>query len=217
MKKYFVYLMMALAAVTFNACGDDDPLQEESGTEQPETPSDPTDNPDDPDDSDNPDEPSGDSNILIAYFTRTNNTGTIAERIAELTGGTLYRIETVEPYPEDYTECTEVAREQLENGTRPELSGAVENLDQYDIIFVGCPVWWGDAPMPIWSFLESDEYDFAGKTVIPFCTYASTGRDATLQRIVDLTPDSNHLEGFGTSGRNTNGVEPWLRQIGIIE
>ena len=93
----------------------------------------------------------------------------------------------------------------------------MENLDQYDIIFVGCPVWWGDAPMPIWSFLESDEYDFAGKIVIPFCTYASTGRDATLQRIVDLTPDSNHLDGFGTSGRNTNGVEPWLREIGIIE
>ena len=94
MKKYFVYLMMALAAFTFNACGDDDPLQEEPGTEQPETPSDPTDNPDNPDDPANPDEPSGDGNILIAYFTRTNNTGTIAERIAELTGGTLYPIES---------------------------------------------------------------------------------------------------------------------------
>ena len=226
MKKYFVYLMMALAAFTFNACGDDDPLQEEPGTEQPDTPDDPNDNPDEPnepddpnnpDDPANPDEPSGDSHILIAYFTRTNNTGTIAAHIAELTGGTLFRIETVEPYPEDYTECTQVAREQLENGTRPALSTTVEDMDQYDIIFVGCPVWWGDAPMPIWSFLESDDYDFAGKTVIPFCTYASTGRDATLQRIVDLTPDSNHLEGFGTSGRNTNGVEPWLREIGIIE
>lgn len=217
MKKYFVYLMMALAAFTFNACGDDDPLQEEPGTEQPETPSDPTDNPDNPDDPANPDEPSGDGNILIAYFTRTNNTSTIAERIAELTGGTLYRIETVEPYPEDYTECTEVAREQLENGTRPELSGTVENLDQYDIIFIGCPVWWGDAPMPIWSFLESESYDFSGKTVIPFCTYATTGWETTLDRIVALTPDSEHLDGFHVSGRNTNGVEDWLREIGIIE
>lgn len=160
MKKYFVYLMMTLAAFTFNACGEDDPMAEEPGMEQPGTPDDPTDNPDDPN---TPDEPSGESHILIAYFTRTNNTGTIAARIAELTGGTLYRIETVEPYPEDYTECTEVAREQLENGTRPELSGTVEDMDQYDIIFVGCPVWWGDAPMPIWSFLENDEYDFAGK------------------------------------------------------
>lgn len=214
MKKYLVYLMMVLSAFTFNACGNDDPIMEDPGTEQPETPDDSTDN---PDDTANPDEPSGDSNILIAYFTRTNNTGTVAQAIANLTGGTLYRIETVISYPEDYTECTEVAREELENGIRPELSGTVENMEQYDTIFVGCPVWWGDAPMPIWSFLESEEYNFTGKTVIPFCTYASTGRDATLQRIVALTPDSEHLEGFGTSGRNINGVEAWLRKIGIIE
>lgn len=207
---------MAFAAFTFSACGDDDPVAEEPGTELPETPSDP-DDPDNPDEPGNPDEPADGSNILIAYFTRTNNTGTVAERIAELTGGTLYRIETVEPYPEDYTECTEVAREQLENGTRPELSGTVENLDQYDIIFVGCPVWWGDAPMPIWSFLESESYDFSGKTVIPFCTYATTGWETTLYRIVALTPDSEHLDGFHVSGRNTNGVEDWLREIGIIE
>lgn len=216
MKKYFVYLMMAFAAFTFSACGDDDPVAEEPGTELPETPSDP-DDPDNPDEPGNPDEPADGSNILIAYFTRTNNTGTVAERIAELTGGTLYRIETVEPYPEDYTKCTEVAREQLENGTRPQLSGTVENMEQYNIVFVGCPVWWGDAPMPIWSFLESESYDFSGKTVIPFCTYATTGWETTLDRIVALTPDSEHLDGFHVSGRNTNGVEDWLREIGIIE
>lgn len=216
MKKYFVYLMMAFAAFTFSACGDDDPVAEEPGTELPETPSDP-DDPDNPDEPGNPDEPADGSNILIAYFTRTNNTGTVAERIAELTGGTLYRIETVEPYPEDYTECTEVAREQLENGTRPQLSGTVENMEKYNIVFVGCPVWWGDAPMPIWSFLESESYDFSGKTVIPFCTYATTGWETTLDRIVALTPDSEHLDGFHVSGRNTNGVEDWLREIGIIE
>lgn len=134
----------------------------------------------------------------------------------QLDSGLFEYSETIQ-YPEDYTECTEVAREELENGIRPELSGTVENMEQYDTIFVGCPVWWGDAPMPIWSFLESEEYNFTGKTVIPFCTYASTGRDATLQRIVALTPDSEHLEGFGTSGRNINGVEAWLREIGIIE
>ena len=208
--------MMAFAAFTFSACGDDDHVAEEPGTELPETPSDP-DDPDNPDEPGNPDEPADGSNILIAYFTRTNNTGTVAERIAELTGGTLYRIETVEPYPEDYTECTEVAREQLENGTRPQLSGTVENMEQYNIVFVGCPVWWGDAPMPIWSFLESESYDFSGKTVIPFCTYATTGWETTLDRIVALTPDSEHLDGFHVSGRNTNGVEDWLREIGIIE
>lgn len=109
-----------------------------------------------------------------------------------------------------------MAREELENGTRPELSGTVENMEQYDIVFVGCPVWWGDAPMPIWSFLESEEYDFTDKTIIPFCTYATTGWEATLDRIVTLTPDSEYLEGFHVSGRNTGGVESWLQEIGII-
>ena len=85
MKKYLVYLMMVLSAFTFNACGNDDPIMEDPGTEQPETPDDSTDNPDDPA---NPDEPSGDSNILIAYFTRTNNTGAVAQAIADLTGRT---------------------------------------------------------------------------------------------------------------------------------
>lgn len=213
MKKYFVYMMMAFAVVAFNACGDDDPAQEEADTEQSGGSGNTSEN---PDDTDTPDEPSDGSRILIAYFTRTNNTGTVAARIAELTGGTLYRIETAVPYPDNYTECTEVAREELESGTRPELSGTVDDMERYDTVFVGCPVWWGDAPMAIWSFLESDSYDFSGKTVIPFCTYASTGRDATLQRIVSLTPYSEHLQGFGTTGRNTDGVEAWLRNIGII-
>ncbi len=200
MKKYFVYLMTALAVTAFASCVSDEPVSDGT-TDQPE----------------NPEGPSADSSsMLIAYFTRTNNTGTVAGRIAELTGGTLYRIETVVPYPEDYTECTEVAREELENGTRPELSGTVENMEQYDIVFVGCPVWWGDAPMPIWSFLESEEYDFTDKTIIPFCTYATTGWEATLDRIVTLTPDSEYLEGFHVSGRNTGGVESWLQEIGII-
>ena len=212
MKKYFVYLMMALAAFTFNACGDDDPLHEEPGTEQPETPSDPTDNPDDPD---NPDEPSGDSNILIVYFSWSGNTQAMAERIAELTDGTLFRIEPVNPYPTDYTECTEVALEERDTNARPAIADEVDNWEQYDTVFIGCPVWWWTTPMIICTFAES--YDFAGKTVVPFCTYASTYRDETLARIVELTPDAEHLEGFGTSGRNTNGVEPWLRQIGIIE
>lgn len=220
MKKCFVYLIVAFVVVAFNACSGDDSLQEEPETEQSEGSSASTDN---PGDNDNPNEPgvpnvpSTGNNILIAYFTRTNNTGTIAERITELTGGTLYRIETVVPYPENYTECTEVAREELNNETRPVLKNTVENMEQYSIVFVGCPVWWGDAPMAVWSFLESEEYDFTGKTIIPFCTYASTGRDATLQRIVDLTPNSEHLNGFGTSGRNTNDVENWLQEIGIIE
>lgn len=80
------------------------------------------------------------------------------------------------PYPTDYNECTVVAREELDNGIRPELSDTVENLDDYDVVFVGCPVWWHTAPMAIWSFLENSEHDFSDKIIVPFCTYASTYR-----------------------------------------
>ena len=155
--------------------------------------------------------------ILVAYFSWGGTTHYLAENIAEQTGGTLFRIETATPYPTDYNECTEVAREELDNGTRPELGTSVENFDEYDVVFVGCPVWWHTAPMAIWSFLESSEYDFTDKIIVPFCTYSATYREETLAKIVELTPGSVHLQGFGTVGRNTEGVENWLRTINVIQ
>ena len=206
MKKFFVYLMTAFAVVAFNACSDDDPVTEEPITDTSET----------PDNADESGEPSGAArNILIAYFSWSGNTQAVAERISELTGGTLYRIEPAVPYPTDYTACTEVALEERDTNARPEIATSVENMDQYDTVFIGCPVWWHTAPMIISTFTES--YDFTDKTVIPFCTYASTYRDETLARIVELTPGATHLAGWGVSGRNTDGVEAWLREIGILE
>lgn len=219
MKRYFVYLMMALVAFVFNACGDDDPEMEEPGTEQPGTPNDPTDNPDDPDDPDDPDTPTENSKILVAYFSWGGTTQRMAQQIETLTGADLFRIEPVTPYPEDYTECTEVALEERDTDARLDIKDDVESWEQYDTIFIGCPVWWHTAPMIICTFAES--YDFSGKTVIPFCTYASTYRDETLARIVELTSGAEtHLEGLGlTSGRlnDESNVEGWLREIGIIE
>ncbi len=221
MKKYFVYLMMALAAVTFNACSDDDPLQKEPETEQPGNQDDNegTENPDEPN---TPDEPSGDSNnILVAYFSWGGTTQRMAQQIVAHTGADLFRIEPVTPYPEDYTECTEVALEERDSDARPAISSTIdeEAWAEYDTIFIGCPVWWHTTPMTICTFAES--YDFAGKTVVPFCTYASTYRDETLARIAELTSGAEvHLDGLGlTSGslNNESNVENWLREIGIIE
>ena len=221
MKKYFVYLMMALTAVTFNACSDDDPLQKEPETEQPGNQDDNegTENPDEPN---TPDEPSGDSNnILVAYFSWGGTTQRMAQQIVEQTGADLFRIEPVTPYPEDYTECTEVALAERDSDARPAISSTIdeEAWAEYDTIFIGCPVWWHTTPMIICTFAES--YDFAGKTVVPFCTYASTYRDETLARIAELISGAEvHLDGLGlTSGSlsNESNVENWLREIGIIE
>ena len=152
---------------------------------------------------------------LIAYFSWGGNTRHVAEYIARQTGGTLFRIEPVKPYPTEYTPCTEVAKAEKEHDARPAIKDRVEDWDTYDTVFIGCPVRWWTAPMIINTFAES--YDFSGKTVIPFCTYASTYRDETLAKIVELTPDARHLKGFGAVDRDTDGITEWLKEIGILK
>lgn len=149
--------------------------------------------------------------ILIAYFSWGGNTQHVAEHIATLTDGTLFRIEPEKPYPTEYTPCTEVAKTEKETDARPAIKNRIENWEQYDTVFIGCPVWWWTAPMIINTFAES--YDFKGKTVIPFCTYAATYRDETLARIAELTPAAKHRKGFGAVNRNTEGIEAWLKEI----
>ena len=205
--------MMALAVTAFTSCTSDGSEPEDQETEQPQNPDEPE-NPEDPDTSDdpeNPDDPAEESNILVAYFSWGGNTQHVAEYIAARTGGTLFRIEPVTPYPQEYTPCTEVAKAEKEADARPAIASEVENWDSYDIVFIGCPVWWHTAPMIICTFAES--YDFNGKTVVSFCTYASSYRDETLARIVELTPDAEHLEGFGAVNRNTDGISEWLQRI----
>ena len=226
MKKYLIFLMMAATIAMFGACSPEDENEpEKPGIETPETPGDGEDdtpeNPDEPENPDdpgeNPDTPEGNSKILVAYFSWGGTTQRMAQEIVNQTGADLFRIEPIVPYPTDYTECTEVAQEEKNNNARPAITGEVENWKQYDIVFIGCPVWWGTTPMIICTFAES--YDFEGKTVVPFCTYASTYRDETLARIVELTSDADHLTGEGLpSGRiNADNIGAWLREIGIVE
>ena len=220
MKKYLIYLMMTAAIVTFGACSPEDENEPQTpDIENPEKPDDEKkDVPDDPDQpGDNPDTPDSDSKILVAYFSWGGTTQRMAQEIVRQTGADLFRIEPVVPYPTEYTPCTEVALEEKNNDARPAIAATVENWEDYDTVFIGCPVWWWTTPMIICTFAES--YDFEGKTVVPFCTYASTYRDETLARIVELTPDAAHLTGEGlTSGRiNEQNISSWLREIGLIE
>ena len=220
MKKYLIYLMMAAAIVTFGACSPEDEHEPQTpDIENPEKPDDGgEDTPDDPaQPGDNPDTPNGDSKILVAYFSWGGTTQRMAQEIIRQTGADLFRIKPVVPYPTEYTPCTEVALEEKNNDARPAIDATVENWADYDTVFIGCPVWWWTTPMIICTFAES--YDFKGKTVVPFCTYAATYRDETLARIVELTPDAAHLTGEGlTSGRiNEQNISSWLKEIGVIE
>lgn len=155
----------------------------------------------------------GGKKVLIAYFSWGGTTQRMAAQIQEITGADIFRIEPVVPYPTEYTPCTEVAREEKDNNARPAIKDKVQNWEDYDIIFIGCPVWWWTTPMIIHTFCES--YDFAGKTVVPFCTYAATYRDETLAEIVDITPAAVHLTGEGlTSGSiNAQRIQTWIDLI----
>lgn len=155
----------------------------------------------------------GGKKVLVACFSWGGTTQRMAQQIQSITGADVFRIEPVKPYPTEYTSCTEVALEEKNNNARPAISGKVENWDEYDVVFIGCPVWWWTTPMIIHTFCES--YDFTGKTVVPFCTYAATYRDETLAEIVNSTPDADHLTGEGlTSGRITpSAIQTWIDRI----
>lgn len=150
---------------------------------------------------------------LVAYFSWGGTTQRMAQQIQEITGADMFRIEPVVPYPTEYIPCTEVAREEKDSNARPAIKDRVQNWDDYDVVFIGCPVWWWTTPMIIHTFCES--YDFKGKTVVPFCTYAATYRDETLAEIVNSTPDASHLTGEGlTSGRiNRSTIQSWIDLI----
>lgn len=123
--------------------------------------------------------------VLVAYFSRTGeqysvgsitegNTAIIAKMIAEKTNGDLFEIKVKnDVYPKDYTALTEYAKSEMNQNARPEIVGGVDDFDTYDTIFIGFPIWWGDKPMPVYTFLES--YDFRGKNIVPFCTHEGSG------------------------------------------
>ena len=165
---------------------------------------------------------------LIAYFSRKGNnyvsgkivnlpignTEVIAKMIKEITGGDLFRIDTIKPYPEDYTETTVVAKQELHSNARPELLDYVVDIDAYKVVFLGYPNWWGTMPMAVYTFLES--YDFSGKTIIPFCTHEGSGLGSSARAIAKLCPKAevvNAIAFHGGSAKNARGeVERWIQK-----
>ena len=196
--KHFIFSLLML--LTFTSCSANEP-------EMPEQPQ-----PVQPGEEGGSDYFSG-KKVLIAYFSWGGTTRRMAQQVQAITGGDLFEIEPVNPYPTSYTPCTEVALEERDSNARPAIKNSVANWDEYDVVFLGGPVWWHTAPMILHTFAES--YDFEGKTVVPFTTYASTYRDETLQAIVDMTPDAEHLEGLGlTSGSiNESRIQTWIDLI----
>ena len=153
----------------------------------------------------------GSASAAYAGYIEKGNTAIMAALIAELTGGDLFEITTVTPYPEDYASMLRVAQEEIDTNARPELSSAVENIADYDVIFIGYPIWHGKMPQAIYSFLES--YDLAGKTVIPFNTHEGSGQSGTQQVIGNTLPNSTILQGLAIQGKIAQENEERTRAL----
>lgn len=167
--------------------------------------------------------------ILIVYFSRTGynypnqwleigHTARVAGYIADLTGGDRFEILPVVPYPDNYQETVAIAREEYDNDARPAIQNKIDNLDDYDVVFIGNPIWHRTAPMIIRTFYES--YDLTGKVLIPFSTHAGSGLGDCERLARSYYPDNTILSGLAVQGTNSpnahDDVEAWLERIGII-
>lgn len=156
--------------------------------------------------------------ILVVYFSATGTTKPLAEYVAEILKADLYEIVPEDPYTEEdlaYYTNGRADQEQNDSSARPAISGGVENIEEYDTIFLGYPIWHGQAPRIISTFLES--YDFSEKTIIPFCTSHSSGIGSSADNLHSLCSDSTEwLEGKRFAGETSRGtIEEWLRDTGL--
>lgn len=162
---------------------------------------------------------SGDGKILVAYFSHSGNTKGIAEDIQKKTGADIFEITTVNKYASDYNTVLDEAKAEQNDNARPELSSKVENMEQYQTVILGYPIWWGDMPMALYSFL--DEYDLSGKTVLPFCTHGGSGLCGTDKNIQQEEKDAKVADGLAISDSSLNDagedVDKWLKGNGVVK
>lgn len=166
------------------------------------------------------------SKILIAYYSRRGenyvsgdirilergNNEVIAEKIKQLLPeADLLHIDTVKPYAEDYNVCIEEAKAELRTQARPAMKSPLERIDQYDTIILGYPNWWGTMPMVVYTFLES--YDFAGKTIIPFCSHEGSGMGVSERTIAQLAPTAKLIKGVSIQGSHAAHADREVREI----
>ena len=158
------------------------------------------------------------SNILVAYFSATNTTEGVAEHIANGLNAELYEIVPEQPYTSadlDWNDNDSRSTIEMNDpNARPEISGSVENMDQYDVVFIGYPIWWGEAPRIISTFMES--YDFSGKIIVPFCTSGGSGIDSSAANLEQLTSGAQWLEGHRLNGSDSQDeVMEWVNSLGL--
>ena len=172
------------------------------------------------------------SKVLIVYLSRTNNTKTVAEIIHKNAGGTLVALELEKPYPENYQATVQQVVKENETGFLPPLKTKIDNIQNYDVVFVGFPTWGMKLPPPMKSFLR--QYDLSGKTIVPFNTNDGYGIGSSFDTLKELCPKSKILDGFSIKGGSESDgrarlskvdnakdaetkVKKWLQEIKLIK
>lgn len=243
MKKILCFILALTMIVSFAACaksggqeetsgtpqeetaGETEAVQEETGAEteavQEETAAGPASETEAPQTQEAVEAGSDDTQpeaaALIVYFSWSGNTESVANEIQAQTGADIFKIVPETPYTDDYETLLDIAQEEQAADARPAIRDTVENFDQYDVVYLGYPNWWGDMPMILYTFL--DEYDFSGKTIAPFVTSGGSGFSNTISTIESLEPEAAVTEGLSlgssAAAQPESQVAEWLEAIGL--
>ena len=237
MKKFAAFLLTVMMVVSLAACaGNSEPTEinspdvqssvseetsvSESSTAEFEPESEAT-QPDDTEEIEpapETDTESEGTKVLVVYFSATNTTEGVAEHIANGLNADIYEIVPEDPYTDadlNYNDNNSRTTIEMNNpNVRPAISGSVENMEQYDIIFVGYPIWWGEAPRIVSTFMES--YDFSGKTIVPFCTSGGSGIGSSASNLERLTSGATWLDGRRINGSDSQDtVMEWVNSLDL--
>ncbi len=159
------------------------------------------------------------SKSLVVYFSWSGNTERVAKSIQSQTDSNIFEIVPATPYSDDYDTVVDLAQVEQGENARPEIADSIENLADYDVIYVGFPNWWGDMPMILYTFFDSN--DLSGKTIAPFCTSGGSGLSDTVNAIKELEPNAAVTEGLhigsGASSSPDDAVSEWLSEIGLAK
>ena len=220
MKKSIAILLSLTMILGLAACGNSASQTEQPSTEDTsvESKAD-TNSAEDSTDMENTDNQDvQDHKVLVAYFSATGTTKGVAEHIANGLNADIYEIVPEDPYTDaDFNYNDNNSRTTIEMNdpnARPAISGSVENMEQYDIIFVGYTIWWGEAPRIVSTFMES--YDFSGKTIVPFCTSGGSGIGSSASNLERLTSGATWLDGRRLNGSDSQDtVMEWVNSIDL--
>ena len=154
---------------------------------------------------------------LVVYFSATGTTKKAARKVKKATKGKLYRIKAAQPYTREdldyYTKDNcRAQKEQNDDNARPEITGSIKNMSEYETIYIGYPIWWGKEPKIIRTFLES--YDLKGKKIIPFCTSGGSGISGSMSEIRESAKGANVIEGKDLTEVSLKSVKKWTKSIG---